>query len=173
MSKLRAPVAFYFDVGKYEPQFIPAHHQLVPLLEAKGCPCVFQELVGGHNWTNWRAHLKDLLTFLWRESVPLADEKPPARDAAAAKKKTVKPAPVGRAAIAAVESVAVPHADTVRQQGWSPYVERELEDGQLRYTLALPECRPQDIGLLVVSNQLVVQLTLANTENGGTRAGTF
>ena len=174
VSKLRAPVAFYFDVGKYEPQFIPAHHQLVPLLEAKGCPCVFQELVGGHNWTNWRAHLKDLLTFLWRENVPLAEEKPPARDAAAAKKKTVEPAPVGRAATAAVESVAVPFAaDTVRQQGWSPYVKRELEDGQLRYTLALPECRSQDIGLLVVSNQLVVHLTLPNTENGGTEPGRF
>ena len=62
---LTANTSFYFDVGAYEPQFIPAHHQLVPLLQAKGCPCLFQELEGGHNWTNWRAHLKDLLTFLW------------------------------------------------------------------------------------------------------------
>ncbi|MGH7964358.1 MAG: alpha/beta hydrolase-fold protein [Candidatus Binatia bacterium] len=68
VSDLRAPIAFYFDVGKYEPQFIPAHRQLVPLLEAQGCPCFFQELTGGHNWTSWQAHLKDLLTFLWRES---------------------------------------------------------------------------------------------------------
>jgi enterochelin esterase family protein len=62
---LTANTSFYFDVGAYEPQFIPAHHHLVPLLQAKGCPCLFQELEGGHNWTNWRAHLKDLLTFLW------------------------------------------------------------------------------------------------------------
>src|SRR5262249_17895077 len=38
---LTASIAFYFDVGTYEPQFIPAHHRLVPLLEAKGCPCFF------------------------------------------------------------------------------------------------------------------------------------
>jgi len=62
---LTAKVAFYFDVGAYEPQFIPAHRRLVPLLEAKGCPCFFQELAGGHNWTSWRAHLKDFLTFFW------------------------------------------------------------------------------------------------------------
>ncbi len=65
VNGLTANTSFYFDVGAYEPQFIPAHHQLVPLLQAKGCPCLFQELEGGHNWTNWRAHLKDLLTFLW------------------------------------------------------------------------------------------------------------
>ena len=53
VEELRSPIAFYFDVGKYEPQFIPAHHRLVPLLEAKGCPCFFQELTGGHNWTSW------------------------------------------------------------------------------------------------------------------------
>ena len=63
---LTVPLAFYFDVGKYEPQFIPAHQRLVPLLEAGGCSCFFQELAGGHNWTSWRAHLKDLLTCLWR-----------------------------------------------------------------------------------------------------------
>jgi enterochelin esterase family protein len=67
VEELRDPLACYFDVGKYEPQFIPAHHRLVPLLQAKGCRCFFQELTGGHNWTSWRAHLKDLLTFLWGE----------------------------------------------------------------------------------------------------------
>jgi enterochelin esterase family protein len=63
---LSARIRFYFDVGAYEPQFIPAHTQLVPLLEAKGCPCFFQELTGGHNWTSWQAHLKDLLSCLWK-----------------------------------------------------------------------------------------------------------
>lgn len=62
-----APAAqsFYFDVGKYEQRFIPANLDLVRALEARRCRCVFQELAGGHNWTSWRAHLKDLLTFLW------------------------------------------------------------------------------------------------------------
>ena len=65
-ERLSARSRFYFDVGTDEPQCIPAHKQLVPLLEAKGCPCFFQELGGGHNWTSWRAHLKDLLSFLWK-----------------------------------------------------------------------------------------------------------
>jgi enterochelin esterase family protein len=57
--------SFYFDVGKYEQRFIPAHLRLVGELKARGCRCFFQELAGGHNWTSWRAHLRDLLTFLW------------------------------------------------------------------------------------------------------------
>jgi enterochelin esterase-like enzyme len=60
--------AFYFDVGKYEPRFIPAHRNLVALLESTGARCLFQELPGGHNWTSWRAHLRDLLAFLWGTS---------------------------------------------------------------------------------------------------------
>src|SRR6266508_3683912 len=39
VKELKVNITFYFDVGKYEPQFIPAHRRLVPLLEAKGCPC--------------------------------------------------------------------------------------------------------------------------------------
>lgn len=61
----RPEQSFYFDVGKYEQRFIPAHVKLVDALKARGCRCFFQELAGGHNWTSWRAHLKDLLTFLW------------------------------------------------------------------------------------------------------------
>jgi enterochelin esterase-like enzyme len=56
---------FYFDVGKYEQRFIPAHVRLVETLEARGCRCFFQQLAGGHNWTSWRTHLKELLMFLW------------------------------------------------------------------------------------------------------------
>jgi enterochelin esterase-like enzyme len=74
---LSTQIRFYFDVGAYEPQFIPAHTQLVPLLEAKGCPCFFQELASGHNWTSWRAHLKDLLVSLWkREGEEIASGTP-------------------------------------------------------------------------------------------------
>ena len=61
----RAAQSFYFDVGKYEQRFIPSHLVLVEALKARGCRCLFQELAGGHNWTSWRAHLKDLLVFLW------------------------------------------------------------------------------------------------------------
>jgi enterochelin esterase-like enzyme len=74
VNGLTAHISFYFDVGVYEAQFLPAHRHLVPLLQAKGCPCLFQELEGGHNWTSWRAHLKDLLIFLWgKETVEEAE----------------------------------------------------------------------------------------------------
>jgi hypothetical protein len=88
VNGLTANTNFYFDVGVYEPQFIPAHHQLVPLLQAKGCPCLFQELEGGHNWTNWRAHLKDLLTFLWgKETAEGAERRPVSKKARPPQKK--------------------------------------------------------------------------------------
>jgi enterochelin esterase-like enzyme len=66
----RAAQSFYFDVGKYEQRFIPAHLELIDTLKARGCRCFFQELAGGHNWTSWRAHLKELLTFLWPPGMP-------------------------------------------------------------------------------------------------------
>jgi enterochelin esterase-like enzyme len=62
----REPMRFYFDVGKFEPPFIPANQDLATLLTRKRVPCLYQELPGGHNWTSWRAHLKDLLVFLWK-----------------------------------------------------------------------------------------------------------
>ena len=65
IERLDTPSAFYFDVGEYEPRFIPAHKEIVPLLESKGCRCLLQVVPAGHNWTSWRARLKDLLTFLW------------------------------------------------------------------------------------------------------------
>lgn len=58
-------IKFYLDVGSYEPRFIPAHERFVALLKQKCWPCLYQEVAGGHNWTNWRAHLKDLLLYLW------------------------------------------------------------------------------------------------------------
>ena len=69
LTGLAAPatIKFYLDVGSYEPRFIPAHERFVALLRQKGWPCLYQEIAGGHNWTNWRAHLKDLLLYLWDE----------------------------------------------------------------------------------------------------------
>ena len=65
-----AAQSFYFDVGKYEQRFIPANRELAETLKARGCRCFYQELAGGHNWTSWRAHLKELLTFLWPAAAP-------------------------------------------------------------------------------------------------------
>jgi enterochelin esterase-like enzyme len=77
-----ASFRFYFDVGKYEPRFIPAHEGFIKLLKRKRWPAFYQELPGGHNWTSWRAHLKDLLIFLWgdaRSQRPAAPGRRPPR----------------------------------------------------------------------------------------------
>lgn len=78
-ENLQSKVEFYLDVGQYETEFIPAHKRLIAILESKGCACVYQEVPGGHNWTTWRANLKDLLTVLW------AKKKAATRRAVAAK----------------------------------------------------------------------------------------
>ena len=67
LTSFSARTAFYLDVGKYEPRYLPTHQRIVARLNTVGCPCLFQQLAGGHNWTSWRAHLKDLLTCLWRQ----------------------------------------------------------------------------------------------------------
>jgi enterochelin esterase family protein len=66
-SRFRARAIFYLDVGKYEPRYLPVHERIVALLNTLGYPCMCQQLASGHNWTSWRTHLKDLLTFLWRQ----------------------------------------------------------------------------------------------------------
>ena len=63
-------IRFYLDVGSYEPRFIPAHERFVAMLKQKHWPYFYQELPGGHNWTNWRAHMKDLLVYLWGNEKP-------------------------------------------------------------------------------------------------------
>jgi enterochelin esterase-like enzyme len=59
---------WYLDVGEYEPSFIPAHERFVRLLKKRKWACFYQRLPAGHNWTSWRAHLKDLLIFLWADN---------------------------------------------------------------------------------------------------------
>jgi enterochelin esterase-like enzyme len=56
---------WYLDVGEYEPSFIPAHDRFVGVLKKRRWAFFYQRLPAGHNWTSWRAHLKDLLAFLW------------------------------------------------------------------------------------------------------------
>ncbi len=157
---LSVPIAFYFDVGKYEPQFIPAHRRLVPLLEAKGCPCFFQELAGGHNWTSWRAHLKDLLTFLWggESAATRVSDRPEAEPAP----------PPGR------EPVSLPwdidallnrflsgwerlFPGWLRPSSWDPQAEISMEGDKLICRIALPGVDPRDVEVLVVGPQLVIR----------------
>ena len=160
VEELKKPIAFYFDVGKYEPQFIPAHHRLVPLLEAKGCPCFFQELTGGHNWTSWRAHLKELLTFLW------SDTQTSVEDAQPSQKPDIKQS---------MQELALPGGDFdslftkflgqwerlfpgwLRPSGWDSSVNLTLEDDMLRFKVALPGFAPQDIEVLIVGNHIVIK----------------
>ena len=159
VAELQTPIAFYFDVGKYEPQFVPAHRRLVPQLEAKGCPCFFQELAGGHNWTSWRVHLKDLLTFLWKENGGTVN-------GTAKTQEEELHAPVGEspALRQGIDRLFVrffngwemlfPNEPGLGQ--WSPTVESAVAGERLVFTVALPDVDPKDVGILVVGNQLVI-----------------
>jgi enterochelin esterase-like enzyme len=69
-ADLKRAVKFYLDVGTYEPRFIPAHERFVALLKQKHWPGLYQEVPGGHNWSNWRTHMKDLLVYLWGKRSP-------------------------------------------------------------------------------------------------------
>ncbi len=157
---LSAPIAFYFDVGKYEPQFIPAHRRLVPLLEAKDCSCFFQELAGGHNWTSWRAHLKDLLTFLWGGNTPSShvSDKPEAEP---------MPPPVREPAGLQWDIDALLNRflsgwerlfpGWLRPSSWDPQAEISMEGDKLICRVALPGVDSRDIEVLVVGTQLVIR----------------
>jgi enterochelin esterase family protein len=157
---LTVPIAFYFDVGKYEPQFIPAHRRLVPLLEAQGCRCFFQELAGGHNWTSWRAHLKDLLTFLWQgDAVPESDGQ-------ALQKEQVQQA-VQEPTWSLRDFDSVFHRflhswdrlfpGWLRPSGWDSSVEIVAEGDNVIFRVTLPGIAPQAVAVLVVGNQIVIK----------------
>jgi len=160
VEELRQPVAFYFDVGKYEPQFIPAHHRLVPLLEAKGCPCFFQELTGGHNWTSWRAHLKDLLTFLWRDNATVVSDIQVSQDG-----EVQRPLPESVSPIWDFDSLFNKFLGQwdrlfpgwLRPSGWDPSVDLTLEGDTLRFKIALPGLTPPDVEVLIVGNHIVIK----------------
>ena len=166
-EKLRAPIAFYFDVGKYEPQFIPAHRRLVPLLEAKDCPCFFQELTGGHNWTSWRAHLKDLLTFLWGKGEKLTGNGVGAAETAASPPSPPIPPPAPEISWPRWDIDAVfkhfmrsweqMFPGWVRSSGWDPTVEISMEKETLVFKVALSGFAPRDVEVLVVGNQIVIK----------------
>ena len=182
VAELRTPIAFYFDVGKYEPQFIPAHQRLVPLLEAQGCPCLYQELIGGHNWTSWRAHLKDLLTFLWGEAETVVhgsvsrdrdNAEPAAREPAAREPVSQEAAAlsveVDRRFVRFFNGWEMFFRDSARASAWSPAVESIREGDRVLFHIALPGVDPRAIGLLLLGHQLIlkgVRTTGQATENG-------
>lgn len=160
VEELREPIAFYFDVGKYEPQFIPAHHHLLPLLEAKDCPCFFQELTGGHNWTSWRAHLKELLTFLWRDTgTSIAETQAPQElETQQPRQEPALPAwdfdSLFKRFLGEWERL---FPGWLRPSGWDPSVNLTLEDGALRFKVALPGFTPPDVEVLIVGNHIVIK----------------
>lgn len=175
VAELRTPIAFYFDVGKYEPQFIPAHQRLVPLLEAQGCPCLYQELIGGHNWTSWRAHLKDLLTFLWGEAETVAHDsvsrardnaEPVTQEPAAQEPAAREPAAREAAALSAeldrrfvrfFNGWEMFFRDNTQARMWSPAVESIRESDRVIFHIALPDVDPRAIGLLLLGHQLILK----------------
>jgi len=158
VAELRMPMAFYYDVGKYEPQFIPAHQRLVPLLEAQGCPCLYQELIGGHNWTSWRAHLKDMLTFLWGETVTHGvtstdadNAQPGAQEAASLSSE------VDRRFVRFFNGWEMFFRNSPQASAWSPVVESIRENEKLIFRVALPDVDPRAMGLLLLGNQLILR----------------
>ncbi len=157
---LSVPIAFYFDVGKYEPQFIPAHKRLVSLLEAKDCSCFFQELAGGHNWTSWGAHLKNLLTFLWREgAVSESDIRAPQREQV--QRPVQEPArqswdfdSVFNRFLSSWDRL---FPGWLRPSEWDSSVEIAMEGDTLIFKVTLPGFDPQGVEVLVVGNQIVIK----------------
>ncbi len=170
VAELRMPLAFYYDVGKYEPQFIPAHKRLIPLLEAQGCPCLYQELIGGHNWTSWRAHLKDMLTFLWGETVThgavstdVDDAQPMGQQA------TSLSSEVDRRFVRFFNGWEMFFRNSTQASTWSPVVESSRENEKLIFRVALSEVDPRAMGLLLLGDQLILKgarIVGQTTQNG-------
>jgi enterochelin esterase-like enzyme/HSP20 family molecular chaperone IbpA len=157
---LNVPIAFYFDVGKYEPQFIPAHKRLVPLLEAKDCSCFFQELAGGHNWTSWRAHLKDLLTFLWGGNTPssqVSDERQTEQIPPPVREPSWPQWDIDALLNRFLSGWERLFPGWLRPSSWDPQVEISMEGDKLMCRIALPGIDPHNIEILVVGTQLVIK----------------
>ncbi|MBC7188578.1 MAG: hypothetical protein H5U38_16255 [Calditrichaeota bacterium] len=62
----KRPLRIYLDVGTYDlPVLIPLVRGLRQILDQRDYEVCYQEPHEGHSWGNWRAHLDDLLTFLF------------------------------------------------------------------------------------------------------------
>jgi enterochelin esterase family protein len=60
---------FHLDGGRFEEmlhasEFLPSIRRSAAALREKGCAVQYTEVNEGHNWTNWRGRMPDLLTWL-------------------------------------------------------------------------------------------------------------
>jgi enterochelin esterase family protein len=60
----------YLDWGSYEPMIPAIHARIARLLKAKGCCVETRVWHEGHSWGSWRAHLAELLGFLFPAGKP-------------------------------------------------------------------------------------------------------
>ncbi len=63
-SKLNLKI--YMDLGTYDiPSLIPMVHDFVQILKSRGYDYEYHEYDEGHNWGNWRAHVKNALELFF------------------------------------------------------------------------------------------------------------
>jgi len=60
----------YLDWGSYEPSIPTIHVRMADMLIAKGCRVKTRVWHEGHSWGSWRAHLAELLGFLFPARTP-------------------------------------------------------------------------------------------------------
>lgn len=76
----KKPISVYLDIGLYDLVFdkgslLDSNRVMHLILKKKGCPIVYKEYDGGHNWTCWRDQLENILCFLFRKSAPEANRR--------------------------------------------------------------------------------------------------
>ena len=64
-ERLRHPLRFYLDAGRYEQIILDNARRANLLLRARGYPVTYREAPVGHNHTAWRDRLPDAYTALW------------------------------------------------------------------------------------------------------------
>jgi enterochelin esterase-like enzyme len=60
----------YLDWGSYEPSIPAINVRIAEILGSKGCRVETRVWHEGHSWGSWRAHLGELLTFLFPAGAP-------------------------------------------------------------------------------------------------------
>jgi HSP20 family protein len=119
---------------------------------------------------SWRAHLKDLLTFLWRDTetrssktqVSLDEQQQPTTPEAAS------PAWEFNSLFNQVlERWDQFFPGWLRPSGWNASIDTTWENDKLHFKVTLPGFRPQDVEVLLVGNQLVIkgQRSIAQEQN--------
>lgn len=76
------PIRIWMDAGRYE-WLLPANQKMANLLKERGYTVVYQEFIGGHNYTSWRNDLPDGLMALFpgldssSRTINKSNEEPP------------------------------------------------------------------------------------------------